>query len=169
VPAARLRALWARLATGDPLRAYRAAWELAEVPDQAVPFLRQRVHPVRPPDAKRLARLLAELESDHYEERERAEEELAALDRLAVPALRAALRSKPSLELALRARRLLALIDARGLPPQQALGLAVLEDIASPAARRLLRELAAGAPDARLTRHAQAALARLQRRAARAP
>jgi hypothetical protein len=46
---------------------------------------------------------------------------------------------------------------------------AVLEDLATPAARKLLEELAAGAPEARLTRDAQAALARLGRRAARPP
>jgi WD40 repeat protein len=167
VSAARLRALWADLAARDALPAYRAAWALAEA-DGAVPFLGGRLPPVRPVEKARLARLITDLGSDDFVARDKAEKELATLDDQAMPALRAALRDKPSLELALRASRLLEGLEKHALPPQQALALAVLEDIASPAARRLLRELAAGAPDARLTRHAQAALARLQRRAARA-
>jgi hypothetical protein len=38
---------------------------------------------------------------------------------------------------------------------------AVLEDISTPQARRLLEQLASGAPEARLTREAQASLRRL--------
>jgi hypothetical protein len=43
-------------------------------------------------------------------------------------------------------------------------GMAVLEDIGTPAARNLLQTLASGAPAARLTREAQASLERLKRR-----
>jgi hypothetical protein len=41
---------------------------------------------------------------------------------------------------------------------------AVLEDLGTPAARELLEGLAAGAPEARLTREAKASLRRLGRR-----
>jgi WD domain, G-beta repeat len=157
---AELRGWWAQLAESDPLRAYRAAWALAEAPDQTVAFLGEQLRPVRAPGWSRRARLTAELDGDEYEMRERAERELDALDTLAVPALRAALRQRPSLEQALRARRLLDRIEGRSLPAQQVLAVGVLADIGSPAAR-LLRALAEGAPEARLTRQAKAALERL--------
>jgi hypothetical protein len=159
VPAVELKTSWDQLASGEGLVAYRAAWGLAEA-EQAVPFLVARLRPVRPVAAGRLARLIADLDDDQFPVREHAEKELAALEDLATPALQAALRKKPSLELALRAKRLLERSSA-GLSRQQALVLSVLEEIGSPGARRLLQELARGARGARLTREAAAAGERL--------
>jgi WD40 repeat protein len=162
IHASQMRTWWGQLASADGLSAYRAAWSLAEA-DQAVPFLATQLRPIRPLDDRRRARLLADLDSDDFETREQAEKELGAMQEVAAPALRAALRNKPSLDLALRARRLLERISP-SLPRQQALALMVLEDVGSPAARRLLRELAGGAAEARLTKQARAALERLGRR-----
>jgi len=58
------------------------------------------------------------------------------------------------------------------LSPKQLLtlrGLEVLEHIATPEAKQVLQKLAAGAPDARLTREAKAALQRLERLNPRQP
>ena len=58
------------------------------------------------------------------------------------------------------------------MSPKQLLtlrGLEVLEHIATPEAKQVLQKLAAGAPDARLTREAKAALQRLERLNPRQP
>ena len=68
------------------------------------------------------------------------------------------------------ARRLDALLtQAANVEPSPALlrglrAIAVLEQIGTPEAKQLLLNLAAGAPEARLTREAKAALGRLVRR-----
>jgi WD40 repeat protein len=160
LPEAQVAALWSRLEKGDGLEAVRAAWALAEAPEAAVPFLAKRLRPAVPVEARRLARLVAELDSDTFAARERATRELEAVGSLAEPALRAALRGRPSLELALRARGLLERIEEGGLPQREACALLVLEACRGEAARLLLAELAGGAPAARLTQQARAALER---------
>jgi len=95
--------------------------------------------------------------------REKAQEELAALGDLAEPALLRSLENKPSVEMRRRVQTLLERLRGPVTRPEflQALrALAVLEDIGTPEARRLLQELAKGAPEARLTREAKASLRR---------
>ena len=93
--------------------------------------------------------------------REKAREELEKLGDLAEPALRQTLANDPSLEIR---KRVQAIVERLGGPvtqPElvQALrAVAVLEDIGTPEARRLLEELAKGAPEARLTRESRASL-----------
>jgi hypothetical protein len=81
-------------------------------------------------------------------------------------ALRRALAAGPSLEFRRRAEALLERAEAAPVPGslRAVRATAVLEYAGTAEARRLLRELAAGAPDARLTREAKAALGRLGRR-----
>jgi RNA polymerase sigma factor (sigma-70 family) len=160
-----LRAHWADLAGADAARAYRSAGALASAPAQAVPWLRERLRPVKASvDARRLARLIGELDSDQFAVRGTALRELEGLGDLAEPALRRALAGRPSLE---TQRRLEGLLDKlqRQAPPPAALqalrALEVLERAGTPAARALLAELAKGAREARLTREARASLERL--------
>jgi hypothetical protein len=84
----------------------------------------------------------------------------------AEPALRRALADKPSAEARQRLERILA--NPRAIPTPEALrslrALQTLEAIGDEPARRLLGTLAEGAPDARLTREARAAVERLPRR-----
>ena len=99
--------------------------------------------------------------------REKAQEELQNLGDLAEPALRRTLDNKPTLEVRRRVQALLERLRGPVKGPEllQALrAVAVLEDIGTPKARRLLQELANGAPEARLTREARASLRRLQLR-----
>jgi WD40 repeat protein len=152
--------LWNDLSGTDAAKAYRAIWALADAPGQSVPFLSARVHPIPPPDAAQVARLIADLDSDRFEMRERASRELEKLGGLAKPALRKTLAGEPSGEVRRRLEKLLAKgDDAAYLPEQRAVE--VLEHIATPEARELLRTLGGGAADARLTREAKAALKRL--------
>src|SRR5439155_3486616 len=67
-----LEALWSDLAGEDAPKAYRAVWGLAASPKQALPLLRGALKPVAAADAGRLRRLVAELDADDFEVRERA-------------------------------------------------------------------------------------------------
>jgi YD repeat-containing protein len=158
--AAALERLWADLAD-DPQTAYAAVGRLATAPKEAVPFLAERVRPVAAPEAKTLRRLLADLDSDSFEERERATAELRRLGELAGPALRELLRGSPTAEARKRAGEILADLD-RDLPPRDQLrDLRAVESLEWAGAADVLRQLAAGAPEARLTREAKVALGRL--------
>jgi RNA polymerase sigma factor (sigma-70 family) len=160
-----LEACWTALASDDASRAYRAVWALAATPGQAVPFLQGRLRPAELPDAGRVARLIAELSSDRFDDRERATDELRELGELAVPALRKALAAGTGAEARRRLERLLE--EAEGLTARRLRELRAveaLEGAGTPEARRLLERLAGGAAEARLTREAAAALRRLSGR-----
>jgi RNA polymerase sigma factor (sigma-70 family) len=160
-----LEAWWRDLA-GDAAQAHRAIWSLADVPAQAVPFLRDRVHPAAALPADELRTLVQDLDSPRFPRREEASRRLAEFGEDAEPALRRALADKPSVEVRQRLERILA--RPRPIPAPDALrslrALQVLEAIGDDPARRALRTLAEGAPDARLTREARAALERVTQR-----
>jgi hypothetical protein len=67
---------WAELAGKDPAIAEQVMAQLAARPAETVPFLREHLHPVPAPDPCRVARWLAELDSDDFATRERATQEL---------------------------------------------------------------------------------------------
>jgi RNA polymerase sigma factor (sigma-70 family) len=162
-----LESLWADLAGADAAKAWRAVWHLAEAPDDALPFLRGRVRS-HPTAAAGLTRgLLADLDGDSFERREAAVKRLKELGLQAEPALRAALRAKPSPEQRRRIEAVLAALPQAPQPPsaeelRQLRAVIVLERIGSPEARRLLEEVAKGPGPARLTRQALAALSCLR-------
>jgi RNA polymerase sigma factor (sigma-70 family) len=162
--AANLEARWRDLAERDAGKAYRAVWELTAAEELAVHFLKQRLRAVPHPDPQRTARLISELSSTRFAVRQTAESALKKLDVLAEKALRQALQSDPPLEVRRRLEQLLQGINDP-VPSVETLQvlrtLAVLERIASPQARELVRALAHGAPDAYLTREARATLGRL--------
>jgi hypothetical protein len=168
VPAMRskdMAELWANLAADDARKAYQALVACCAIPEQSVAWLQARLRPAIAPDSTRLARLIADLERVQFAVRDRAVRELAALGDLAAPALRRELENRPSLETRQRLERLLRSLDE--LTPDQRRGIRaveMLENIGTPAARKLLQTLASGAPTARLTREAQAALDRLNRK-----
>lgn len=165
VNAATLEALWNDLAGTDAARAYRAIHRLAAAPYLAIPWMRDRLHPVADTDEKRLARLLADLDSDDFASREKATAELAKAGERALPAYRKALQAKPSLESRRRLEGLLEKAHAaywevsgerlRSLRAIEALGLAGTSE-----ARAVLKTLAAGAAEARMTEEARTALER---------
>jgi RNA polymerase sigma factor (sigma-70 family) len=161
-----LDALWADLASKDAARAFDALCKLRASPEQAVPLLKGRLRPAAPPDAKRLARLLADLQSDRFERRRQAESELEALGELAEPALRKALNDDPPLDLRKRLERLLDELGGKMPPAEQMRDLRaveLLELIGSAEARQVLQTLGGGVPRARLTREAKSAVQRLTR------
>jgi hypothetical protein len=161
-----LESLWTALAEADAIKAYRAIVTLESVPEQSVPLLAKRLR-LPAPDAQRLHRLLARLDSEDFADRERATEELRKLGWLAEPALRAFLEGKPSLEARKRARELLESAGKAELSPDAlrvVRGMEVLERIGNAAAKRTLRTLADSTSEGRLSREARAALQRLDKR-----
>ncbi len=163
---------WADLAGADAGRAFRARGALASAPEEAVAWLRGRLKPAAPADAARLRQHIAELGSKRFAVRDKAQAALEGIGDLAEGALRRALADAPTLEVRRRIEGLLTRLRGPVTRPEVLRGVraaAALEDIATPAARALLTELAAGAPDARLTREAQASLDRLQRRPPASP
>jgi WD40 repeat protein len=164
--AAELRSAWEDLG-GEAGRAYRAIGALAAAPDQAAPFLAGRVKPTAAPDPKRVASLLARLDGARFADRQEATRELEKLGRPVGPALRQALAGRSSEEARRRLEGLLKKVDAVTPTPAEVRAVRVvevLEHAGTPAARRLLAELAGGVPEARLTREARAALRLLERR-----
>jgi WD40 repeat protein len=172
--AAELEARWKDLSGDDAARAYAAVRRLAAAPAGAVPFLAARLRPAPAADEQQLSRLIAALDGDAFAARDKAARELAALGERATAALRKALAGAHSAE----ARRALqALLDrqarAERAPSVERIrtlrAVEALEYAATPDARQLLADLAAGAPAARQTAEAKAALDRLTRRAASGP
>jgi hypothetical protein len=155
---------WRDLAGGDAEKAYRAVWDLASRPKEAVALLSAHLTPVPRPDLSGVRPLIARLGSDSYEVRVRATRELEKLGERAEPALLEALEGRPDLELRRRAETLLAALNGP-LPAGDRLrgvrAVEALELMATPLARKLLEDLASGEPTARLTREASASLRRL--------
>lgn len=156
-----LEACWTALADADAAKAYDAVWTLVAAPDQAVPFLQKHLLPVRLPNAKAVALLIADFDSTDFTARRRATEELSKLGDAIVPILRHALASKPSLEVR---RRIQQLLDqtrdwtAERLRDHRAIQ--ALEHIGTQSAREVLQALAGGAPESQRTEEAKAALHR---------
>jgi RNA polymerase sigma factor (sigma-70 family) len=166
-----LGAAWADLAGDDAVQAYQALAVLHAASRHTVPFLKTRLRPAPAVDAKHLARLIADLDDERFEVREKATAELAKWGGGAEPALRKALAGRPSLEVRRRIQAQLEELN-RSLSGEQlreARAVEVLEQIGTPSAHELLRALAEGAPGARLTRETGAALERLARRPAAMP
>src|SRR5262249_46916303 len=149
---------WGELAEADAARAYRAVWDLAAAPE-ALPFLKQRLAPVPAPDARRLQKALADLDSESFARRQQAMREGEKAADLAGPALRKLLESRVTLETRQRVQQLLAKVATpSGEQLRQLRALEALEHAGTPEARRVLEAAARGAPEARLTREAQATL-----------
>jgi WD40 repeat protein len=165
----RVASLWDDLADADAGKAWRAGWRLAADPAACVPFLQRRLRPAEV-DTDRLVKLLAALDGDDFDRREEASRELAKLGDLVGGDVRKALEGDPAPEARRRLAELAAKLDRPVEDADQARalrGVEVLEHIGTAEARRLLDEIAKGAPGARLTREARAAQARLAARSRR--
>jgi hypothetical protein len=152
--------LWADLAHRDAGLAHRALWRLAVLPGMEDFLDRQLRLPPLPMD--RLKRHLADLGSDEFATRQRAEEAITKLGAAALPALEAELAKTDDLEQRKRLERLLRPLDLDGTGSLRLhRAVLALEARGTPAARRLLARLAAGIPGARLTEEAKSAVKRL--------
>jgi hypothetical protein len=136
-------------------------------PDTALAHLKKHLKAEVGPDPKRLRELVEQLRAPTFPDREKAHAELGRIGAAAVPVLREAVRAAESPEVVRRASELVAKLDRpilNGEPLRQLRAVEVLERIGSADARKLLSELASGAPDAITTREAKQALERIGRR-----
>src|SRR5262249_37818466 len=102
-----LEECWTTLAGTDAMKAYRAIGTLTAVPEQSVPFLKQRLQPAPVGEAKRIAALIVDLGSERFAVRRKAAEELEKFVDQAEAALGQKLAEKVPLESRQRIERLL--------------------------------------------------------------
>jgi RNA polymerase sigma factor (sigma-70 family) len=157
-------ALWADL-TGEAKKAHQAMAAMIAASKQVLPLLEKQLRPEPAPDARKIDQWIADLNSQEFAARRKAEKELEALGELAEPALQKVVTGQPPAEIRQRVEKLLDKINFQ--PPPDRLralrAVEVLESMGTPEARQLLKRLAQGAPGSRLTRAAQGAVDRLAR------
>jgi len=161
-PAA-MEALWSQLAGEDIVQGRQAAGKLASGGDEAVAFLAEKLRrPVVGP--REIAALIPRLGDDKLAARQQAMAQLAMAWRSAEAALKAALKGEPSVEIRSRIKLLL---EAVSLPypaapstRQAARGMRVLELIGTPAALKVLADLAKRQGDDHLSTRAREQMAR---------
>jgi WD40 repeat protein len=149
--------LWADLERG-PAQAQRALWQLVRSPKQAVALIRTRIPPPQKVDTAAMANLIGQLDDDRFAVRQLAEKKLAELGLRAVPALKASLKEKLSLESRRRIEKLLADLPNKTSCDRRAV--AILEAIGDEATA-LLKEYANGPEVDPMTSEARDALNRL--------
>ena len=142
---------------------------LAADPGRAVPLVRKRLSPAVPADPQRLARLIADLDSDRFAVRQQATTELERFGELAEPAIAKALEGKPTAEVSRQLEQLReaargAVLSPTGERLRGVRAVELLERIGTPEARACVEALAGGAPEAGLTQEAKATRQRLERR-----
>jgi RNA polymerase sigma factor (sigma-70 family) len=154
---------WIDLTSNAGPQAVQALWDLVASPEQAVPLLRHRIKTVEPADTQLVERLVRDLDSDDFQTRTKATQELEKIVDGAEPALRKKLAEKPSLETRQRIQQVLSKLDpAASAERLRALrAIQVLEYAGTAEAKEHLRVLTKGVAEAQLTREAKAALLRL--------
>jgi len=156
------------LAGEDARKAYQAIWRLVAAPAQAVALLQERLAARAAADPKRVARLIADLDSETSAMRQKATAELEQMGAAAEPALRKAQKAKTSLEVRQRLNGLLAKLDGpSGEWPRVQRAVEVLEHLGTAEARQALKTLARTASEGRVKEESQAALQRLVRQPVR--
>jgi RNA polymerase sigma factor (sigma-70 family) len=160
----RLNVLWQTLAE-TPDKAYPGMWEMLDHPTQSLPFLKERIPPVKPAEEDQIRQQLARLDSDSFTAREKATRQLDSLGEQFLPLLRQTLQDHPALE---TKKRVEGVLESLGRGPSMEnlrllRALAVLEWSDPAEAGAHLRRLAEGAPSASLTHAAKAAWQRRKR------
>jgi hypothetical protein len=158
--------LWEDLADADAAVAFRAMATLRSAAEKAGPYLAARLSPVRVVP-ERIRKRIAQLDDTRFAVRQRAEEELRELGDAAEAGLLRALETWPSLEVRRRVEIVLEALAHRPISRERLQvmrALEVLETIGNRQARQILRSLAGGLPEARITEEARRAMQRLERR-----
>ncbi len=163
-----LDALWATLEAGEAAKAFPAMRRLLEAPAEAVALLAKHVRPAggKDNDPAAIARLIAALDDDAFDAREKATRELEKVGKAAAEALRKALADRPSAEMKQRLTVLLEKLRPGETAPDLVRALRaveVLEHLGTPEARQALGALAKGQAEAPLTLAAAGALGRLEK------
>jgi WD40 repeat protein len=160
---------WKALQDPEAAAAYRAVRALAADPARSVPFLKEHLPPVKAVEPDKLKKLLADLNADGFKVREQAEAEILRLGDAAESALRKLRFGEAEAEARERVARILETLTSSPERLRLYRAVAALEYAATPESRRVLEELANGAPDTRLTNEARATVDRLKGLAADRP
>jgi hypothetical protein len=134
--------LWLQLAGDDAPKAYRAFWTLVAAPEQSVPFLKKCLLSSDSHEAKaQIDRWIVELESDQFLIRQQAYGNLQQHLERAVDQLKAAQKEAPP-ESQMRIEELLKSTTASTGPTRSQQACKVLQNINTPEAKAVLKELA---------------------------
>jgi HEAT repeat protein len=153
---------WNDLGSSNEVLATRAMWRFAFTPQSAVPFLRAHVEPDRPVSAEKIKAWIAGLDSKDFKTREDASSGLIAAWESAEPLLERTRKTTNSAEVRRR-------IDGLRVPSNPKIqqsrrrrmrAIEVLEKCGTAEATSLLKTLAAGTPETRLTRAAKEVIER---------
>jgi HEAT repeat protein len=164
-----LKTLWTDLAADDAQAAHRAVWTLATVPGQSLSLLKEKLLPIQARISPRIYALIEALDNNQFAVRKKVTRELEEQGDDAELALQKILEGPCSLEMRRGVEQILEKLGTSPQLLQKLRAVEVLEHIATPEARELLRNLAEGAPKARVTQEAKASLERLAKRSADRP
>jgi hypothetical protein len=168
LPKEELLALWKDLASDD-FNKSDAAWRrLATCGDNAVAFLKEQIRPISEPpvDAKRVEKLIAELDSPKYAVRDKAHKELVTCGELVITPLQKLIANPPSEEARTRAEKILKKVKEPVLTPERQRvleAMELLEAVKTPLAKQVLEEIARDTLIAQFRQEALLALERWQR------
>jgi WD40 repeat protein len=161
---------WVDLSREDSGVAFQALWSLVASPREFLDFVKTRVPVISVDEAKRIPKLISDLDSDDFNVRDKASSGLEALGMKAEADLRHYLEGKPTVEAGRRAERLLAKLNKDEKPmatptERQAMRLLeVLEQIGTKEAKQLLLDLAERGQGQGLRKEARASLERMGKR-----
>jgi len=157
-----LQARWQDLAGDDAAKAHQSAAKLITAPSQTVPFLQSKLKPVPTIDSAKISQWIADLASDQSKVRTAAVNELLIIGPQSEQAMRLALKTTKSPDAQRHLERLLSKLYPPSPDRLETLrAIMVLERIGSEDAQTVLESLVKGAPEARETVEANAALERM--------
>ncbi|HEV3238659.1 MAG TPA: hypothetical protein VGZ25_16850, partial [Gemmataceae bacterium] len=165
-----LDVLWTDLAGDDAKKAYQAILKLARSEKEALPYLKDHLLTVKeekekPVDGPLIAKLIADLDNDDSDVRDKATDDLKQMGKGAEPALREALKGRASAEVRVRLELLLdKMPGVQGESLRIGRAAEALEFTGSPDARSLLTTLAKEAIKPEVKAEAKASLERLAKR-----
>jgi hypothetical protein len=161
---AQLKAVFADLGAADPGKGTQACAVLYGS-KQVLTFLKDNLKFVQPKaDAAALAKLIKDLDSDDFDTREKAEKELEKIGMAALTALQAALDSKEaSMEVKMRAKRLVEKFKDNSPILQAQRGVEVLIALNTPESKALIETLAKGDENDLVVPVAKKALERMKK------
>jgi hypothetical protein len=154
--ASEIAALWFDLAA-DAAKVDSAIWKLASAPNDAVPWLKEKLLVV-PVPLDKVAKLVAQLDSDNFATRQKAQQSLTDLGPAAEGALRKALEGQIALEVRQRLQQILDNRDKETIRTLRAVE--ALEQSGSAESWQVLQALSEQAPDPRVAAAARAAIRR---------
>ena len=159
--------LWEQLAGDDVAKASLAVDVLAGAPQQAIPFLGERLLAVKPDQTEKvIAALIGQLDDDVFDVRQKASQELAKRGHAVLPHLKMALDKRPTPEAKQSIELLLANMNETELPKELRRwqwAIMALELAGTPEARKTLQEVAKGNAGAWVAQEALASLKRLEK------